>query len=210
MEAETRVSEDTLLHFFFLSARTSLYLRRTSRLNFVQWHKKPDLDTDTYTHTHTRQGRCFSQVRLNQMLWPRKPSSASGPTGARSNGNNGRRGRVEARGVVRGTCAVCIRDISPAVKVNALQRREKENGRLETQAHTHNVTLESNAVKAQYAINGKSGDREGTEREKTASSSHGSVRVQKHMGMEEEGSISRPLFFLVIFFFLFHTAVSTL
>lgn len=105
---------------------------------------------------------------------------------------------------------MCIRDISPAVKVNALQRREKENGRLETQAHTHNVTLESNAVKAQYAINGKSGDREGTEREKTASSSHGSVRVQKHMGMEEEGSISRPLFFLVIFFFLFHTAVSTL
>lgn len=106
--------------------------------------------------------------------------------------------------MVRGTCAVCIRDISPAVKVNALQRREKENGRLETQAHTQNVTLESNAVKAQYAINGKSGDREGTEREKTASSSHGSVRVQKHMGMEEEeGSISRPLFFLVIFFFSF-------
>lgn len=145
MEAETRVSEDTLLHFFFLSARTSLYLRRTSRLNFVQWHKKPDLDTDTYTHTHTRQGRCSSQVRLNQMLWPRKPSSASGPTGARSNGNNGRRGRVEARGVVRGTCAVCIRDISPAVKVNALQRREKENGRLETQAHTH-TTLHSKAT----------------------------------------------------------------
>lgn len=113
--------------------------------------------------------------------------------------------------MVRGTCAVCIRDISPAVKVNALQRREKENGRLETQAHTQNVTLESNAVKAQYAINGKSGDREGTEREKTASSSHGSVRVQKHMGMEEEeGSISRPLFFLVIFFFsLSHGSLDT-
>lgn len=100
------------------------------------------------------------------------------------------------------TRAVCIRDISPAVKVNARQRREKEIGVGDTGTHT---MLQSKAtlLTAPYgAINGKSGDREGTAREREKKRRHhrGSVRVQKHTGMEEEGSISRPLFFFIIFF----------
>lgn len=108
------------------------------------------------------------------------------------------------------TRAVCIRDISPAVKVNARQQREKEIGVGDTGTHT---MLQSKAtlLTAPYgAINGKSGDREGTAREREKKRRHhrGSVRVQKHTGMEEEGSISRPLFFFIIFF-LSHGSLDT-
>lgn len=37
--------------FFYLHV-LSLCFRRTSWLTFVQWHKKPDLDTDTHTRIH--------------------------------------------------------------------------------------------------------------------------------------------------------------
>lgn len=147
------------------------------------------------------------------MSWPRKPSSATG-----------RQVREEVTVIMRGgwarhggrevTRAVCIRDISPAVKVNARQRREKEIGVGDTGTHTmlqSKATLLTAPLRRDQRELGET--REGTvrerEREKKRRHHRGSVRVQKHTGMEEEGSISRPLFFFIIFFF-FHTAVSTL
>lgn len=92
------------------------------------------------------------------MSWPRKPSSATGrqvrEVTVIMRGGWARHGGREV------TRAVCIRDISPAVKVNARQRREKEIGVGDTGTHT---MLQSKAtlLTAPYgAINGNSGRQE--------------------------------------------------
>lgn len=82
------------------------------------------------------------------------------------------------------------------------------------QRHMHTHCYTRSGAAAPYVINGnrdKVRDREGAEREREKKRHHrrGSVRVQKQTGIEEEGSISRPLFsILFLFFFLSFTRQS--
>lgn len=141
------------------------------------------------------------------MSWPRKPSSATG-----------RQVREEVTVIMRGgwarhggrevTRAVCIRDISPAVKVNARQRREKEIGVGDTGTHTmlqSKATLLTAPLRRDQRELGET--REGTvrerEREKKRRHHRGSVRVQKTHGHGGRRADLAATFFSLFFFFAF-------
>lgn len=97
----------------------------------------------------------------------------------------------------------------PAVKVNARQLCQR-NG---SAPHAHTLLHSKrrcSAIRDQRESGQSERQRRGREREREKKRHHrrGSVRVQKQTGIEEEGSISRPLFSILFLFFLSFTRQS--